>query len=185
MANFYSIVSTYKDTERDSFYTQTQLPKQQLSIGWGDVNPINKTKNEIKKLIEEFYPDFEGTVNPHNGSESLNRFANLKPGDIVFVRGQAKVIDVIIITGSPFFDTIGHYDEDYYLKVPFQPLFNGIMTTLNTRQIPSDIYDDILYSGGRSMPVRELSEDTARLLLEEILKLMPRPQIIPLSESMN
>lgn len=182
MSHFYSLVSTYKDGERDTFYEEKQLPDRLLSIGWGEVNPINKTIAEIKYLIELFYPDFVGTTNPHNGSISLHRFANLEPGDIIFVRGQKKIIDVVVITDYPFFDTEGHYDDDYFLKVPFRPLFENIRTTLLTAKIPGNIYYEVLFSEGRSMPLREVDESLARILLEEILKLMPRveiPEIAP------
>jgi hypothetical protein len=166
MANYYVLVSTHKENERDSYYVDTQLRDLKLSIGWGDINPINKSQPEIKRIIEDFYPDFKGTVNPDNGAKSLSIFTNLKPGDIVFIRGIAKIIDVVVITDQAFFDKIGHYPDDYYLKISFIPLFSNKQSIIKTANIPSTIYDEVLYEGGRSLVIRELSEDTARQLLK-------------------
>ena len=166
MTNYYAFVTTHVENERDSFYVNVQLPEQKLSIGWGNINPINKSQPEIKKIIEEFYPDYVGTVNPDNGSKSLNIFTNLKPGDIVFVRGLAKIIDVVVITGNAYFDKIGHYKEDYYLKIPFSPLFSDKQTIIKTGDIPPLIYTEVLREGGRTIVIRELSQDTARQLLK-------------------
>jgi hypothetical protein len=168
MANYYALVSTHKENERDSFYIDSQLHDLKLSIGWGDINPINKSQPEIKKIIEDFYPDLKGTVNPDNGAKSLTLFNNLKPGDIVFVRGTAKIVDVVIITGKPFFDKKGHYTDDYYLKISFIPLFTNRQSIIETANIPDSIYSEVLYEGGRSLVVRELSEDTARQLLKAL-----------------
>lgn len=169
MANYYTLVSTYKESERDSFYVDTQLRDLKLSIGWGDINPINKSQPEIKRIIEDFYPDLKGTVNPDNGAKSLTLFNNLKPGDVVFIRGVAKIIDVVIITGQAFFDKTGHYPDDYYLKISFIPLFSNKQTIIKTEDIPIEIYDEVIYEGGRSLVIRSLSEDTARALLKDML----------------
>jgi len=169
MANYYTLVSTYKEIERDSFYLDTQLRDLKLSIGWGDINPINKSQPEIKKIIEDFYPDLKGTVNPDNGAKSLSLFTNLRPGDIVFIRGIKKIIDVVVITSHAFFDKTGHYPDDYYLKISFVPLFSNKQTTIKTEDIPVDIYDEVLYEGGRSLVIRSLSEDIAKPLLKAIL----------------
>lgn len=171
MANYYAFVSTHNENERDSFYVNTQLKDLKLSIGWGNINPINKSHQEIKKIIEDFYPGFKGTVNPHNGATSLTLFTNLKPGDIVFVRGIAKIIDVVIITGKTFFDKTGHYpDDDYFLKISFIPLFTDKQTIIKTADIPESIYDEVLYEGGKNIVIRELSEDTARQLIKALAK---------------
>lgn len=168
MAQFYVLVSTYKKEERDSFYSDKQLKDLRLSIGWGDINPINKSQPEIKKIIEDFYPDLKGTGNPDNGFKSLTIFSNLKPGDIVFVRGIAKIIDVVVITGHAYFDTKGHYNDDYYLKIPFIPLFSDLQSIIETVDIPSTIYEEVLYEGGRSLVIREIVEETARQLLKAV-----------------
>ena len=170
MANYYALVSTHKENDRDSFYVDKQLKELELSIGWGEINPINKSQAEIKKIIEDFYPEKEGTVNPDNGAKSLTLFTNLKPGDIIFVRGIAKIIDVVIITGIAFFDKIGHYPKNYYLKISFIPLFSDKQTIIKTADIPKSIYDEVLYEGGRSIVIRELSENTSRELLKAMAK---------------
>jgi hypothetical protein len=170
MTNYYAFVTSHIENDRDSFYLNTQLPDKRLSIGWGDINPINKSHLEIKKIIEEFYPDFDGTVNPDNGAKSLTLFTNFKPGDIIFVRGLAKIIDVGIITGKAYFDKFGHYPNDYYLKIPFCPLFSDKQTIIKTADIPPVIYTEVLREGGRTIVIRELTEDTARQLLKALAK---------------
>lgn len=173
MANYYALVSTHKANERDSFYVDTQLRDLKLSIGWGKINPISKSQPEIKKIIEDFYPDYKGTVNPDNGAKSLTSFINLKPGDVVFVRGNAKIIDVVVITGKAFFDKTGHYPNvDYYLKISFVPLFSDKQTIIKTSDIPKAIYNEVLYEGGRPIVIRELSEDTARQLIKAMAKIL-------------
>jgi hypothetical protein len=165
MANYYVLISTYKKEERDSFYARTQLVDRKLSIGWGDVNPINKSKREIKNLIKIFYEDLKGTNNPDNGANSLPLFTNLKPGDIVFLRGNAQIIDVCIITGTVFYDKNGHYKDDYFLKIPFEPLFSDIQTEIRTIDIPDEIKNEVLNKDGVTMPIRQITEKTARQLL--------------------
>jgi len=164
MANYYVFVSTWDDEDRDDFYLNTQLKDRKLSIGWGDLNPINKTEREIKRLIELFYPNFAGTNNPANGAKSLSTFAHLSPGDVVFVRGIAKIIDVVLITEKPYFDSTGHYKEDFYFKVSFVPLFESGRVVLETRNIPEPIYSDVLFAEGRSLVIRKLDENVAKTL---------------------
>jgi hypothetical protein len=169
MANYYVLLSTHIEKERDTFYAKKQLRDRRLSIGWGDINPINKSQPEIKRIIEDFYPDFKGTVNPDIGAKSLTLFANLIPSDIVFVRGVAKILDVVIVNGTAYFDRAGHYDDEYYLKVPFVPLFGDKQIRIKTADIPDEIYNEVVYEGGRSMVIRQIEEATARELLKAIL----------------
>lgn len=168
MANYYTLVSTHIEKERKTFYTDTQLPDLKLSIGWGEVNPLCKSQAEIKRGIEEFYPEYKSTVNPDNGAKSLTLFIHLGPGDIVFVRGNAEIIDVALITGPAFFDRTGHYPQNYFLKIPFVPLFSDKYTVIKTADVPDEIYNEVLYDGGRSIVVRKLSQGTARKLLTAI-----------------
>ncbi|MBW8002989.1 MAG: hypothetical protein FVQ80_13390 [Planctomycetes bacterium] len=168
MANYFSFISTHIDEERDDFYHNTQLKEKRLSIGWGEINPLNKSEPEIKRIIEEFYPEYKGTNNPDNASKSLSMFSNLYPGDIVFVRGRAKILDVVVINGIPVFDRTGHYDGDYYLKVSFVPLFESKLTILETRLITEDIYNDVLFAEGRTIVIRKLNETVAIKLFKTI-----------------
>jgi hypothetical protein len=170
MAKYYTIISTDVVSERESFYLESQLPEKRLSIGWGRINPMNLAQQQIKEHIELMYPEFLGTVNPDNGARSLELFLNLRPGAIVFVRGTAQIIDVVVITGAAFFDTTGHYQGDYYLKVPFTPLFSDFRTIIKTADIPPSIYNEVLYDGGRYLAARELTESTARALLKAMVK---------------
>ncbi len=169
MTNFFTLVSTDIKEQRLSFYTDTQLPDLKLSIGWGRINPVCKSTAEIKQGILDFYPEREWKGNAENGAKSLTAFIHFNPGDIVFVRGNAEIIDVAIVTGPAYYDKTGYYPKDYYLKVPFVPLFSNSRTTLRTAEIPDEIYNDVIYEGGRSIVIRELSEETARKLLKAIL----------------
>jgi hypothetical protein len=96
-------------------------------------------------------------------------FLNLKPGDIIFVRGNAKIIDTCIITEEAFYDSEGHYKNDYFLKIPFLPLFSNIQTVINTLEIPKSIYTEVLYDGGRSLPLRSVSERSAKVLFSKLI----------------
>lgn len=169
MPKYFSLISHDEAEERDYYYTHIQLPSKKLSIGWGKINPINKSKEEIKLLIETFYPDFIGTVNPDNGAKSLSMFINLNIADIVFVRGKAKILDTVIVTGKPFFET--DPDDGYFLKVPFEPLFKNTTTEIITASIPEEIYNEIIFDGGRTLVMREISETSANRLLFNILNL--------------
>jgi hypothetical protein len=169
MANFFTLVSYHVENERELFYVNTQLQDLKISIGWGRVNPINKSHEEIKFLIETLYPEYLGTVNPHNGCLSLHMFAYLKPADIIFVRGDARILDIIIVTGNPFFDNVGHADGDYFLKVPFIPLFENEQTTVDTNEIPENIYNEVIFGGGRALLMRQISEENARVLLRSLI----------------
>lgn len=166
MIKYFSFISHDEADERDSYYSETQLPSKLLSIGWGKINPINKSKEEIKLLIETFYPDFRGTVNPDNGAKSLSMFTNLNVGDIVFIRGKAKIIDTVVITGKPFFDT--NLNNGYYLKIPFKPFFESTRMEINTVNIPQDIYNEVIFEGGRTLVLREIVEASAKKLLRSI-----------------
>ncbi|MDP1725533.1 MAG: hypothetical protein Q8M15_02025 [Bacteroidota bacterium] len=170
MTKYFSFISHDEADERDYFYSQIQLPSKLLSIGWGKINPINKSKEEIKHLIETFYPDFRGTVNPDNGAKSLSMFTNLNIGDIVFIRGKAKILDSVIITGKPVFDTI--LNDGYFLKIPFKPFFENIRMEINTVNIHQDIYNEVIFDGGRTLVLREIGEIAAKKLLGSIFGIM-------------
>jgi len=169
MSHFYVLVSHYEKNERDGFYLDVQLPKNELSIGWGEINPIGLNYDQVHESILINYPQFRGTTNPDNGAKSLPMFCDFVPGDIVFVRGDAKIIDVVVITGLPFYDANnGHGDGDYLLKAPFIPLFSGKHSIIRTIDL-NNIYDAVLYEGGYTLVVREISSDVAKKLLLKIL----------------
>lgn len=169
MSNFYVLVSHYESNGRDQFYLAVQLPKKELSIGWGKLNPIDIDYDQVHKSILEHYPQFKGTTNPDNGAKSLPLFCDMVPGDIVFVRGDAKIIDVVVITGLPFYDgENGHNNGDYCLKVPFTPLFNDKHSIIRTIDLDS-IYNAAIYKGGFTLVVRKISSEIAKQLLIKIL----------------
>jgi hypothetical protein len=172
MSNFYVLVSHYEPNGRDKFYLDVQLLQKELSIGWGELNPIGLNYDQVHQLILKHYPQFEGTTNPDNGAKSLPLFCDFAPGDIVFVRGDAKIIDVVVITSFPYYDEEnGHEDGDYCLKASFTPLFNDKHSTIRTIDL-NDIYNAVLYEGGYTLVVREISSETAKQLLLKILKIV-------------
>ena len=161
MSKFYTIISTHLVDERDSFYYNTQLKDKKLSIGWGEFEATGLNYDEIKSEIEYHYPAFVGTVNPDSGGKSLPLFLNLSIGDIVFVRGAAKILDIVVITGKAEYDTIGHYIDDYFLKVPFTPLFDNNNFNIQISELSDHARYEIVFEEGRSTVMKELNESTA------------------------
>lgn len=143
-----------------------------LSIGWGEVNPIGSTTSRIRKNIRENY----GTapLNVTNGVHSLELFSQLRPGDIVFVRGKAAIIDVAIVTANPFY----HYgnghsgSNDYCTKVSFVPLFSDRRFTLPVNSLPERHRKNFVFDDGRSRTMKKISEGLATLLLKKIAEII-------------
>lgn len=175
MANFFALVSHHDQNNRDNFYLSQQLVSRTLSIGWGEVNPIGSTPAKIKQDIIHHYPDVEGTNNPWNGEESLPVFCSLRPGDLVFIRGAAKILDIGIITGPAYYAYgSGHYDNgyNYCTMVPFTPLLDNAQAGILTRNIPDDNYTNILEERGRRLVMRQIQEADARVLMKSIFELL-------------
>ncbi len=173
MANFYVLVSHHSQDngERDGFYFEKQLPDKHLSIGWGEINPFGKKSDKIKNDIILHYPRYKGTNNPDNGGKSLVLFCSLKQDDIVFIRGEAKILDTGIITGLPIYEHGNGHDNDfdYCTKVPFIPLFENKPLKKATIDIPKDIYNKILHDGGVKLVMRKINENIAHQLFKSIL----------------
>jgi|GEM_PF-2548392 len=172
MANFYALISHHDQGGRDDFYYNQQLPSKLLSIGWGEVNPIGSTPQKIKSDIKIAYPNADGTNNPWNGEESLPVFCSLMPGDLVFVRGNAKILDIAIITGKAFYAYgQGHFDNgfDYCTMIPFTPLLDNVQAGILTRQIPDANYSNVLEERGRRLVMRKINEPDALAVLKSIL----------------
>ncbi len=154
MSNYFTLVSHHiqDQGQRDEFYQEVQFPNRNLSIGWGEVNHFGKDYDKIKHDIDLQYPVFKGTNNPDNGGKSLSMFCSLQPGDIVFVRGNAKIIDVVVITGAPSYDyNQGDYKtNNYCTKIPFVPLFEDTRMRILTIDIPADIREQVLFEGGKA-----------------------------------
>lgn len=175
MANFYVLITHHDQQYRDLFYFERQLAQKCLSIGWGEVNPIGSTPTKIKNDIKNAYPNADGTNNPWNGEESLPVFCSLGPGDLVFVRGNAQILDIAIITGPVYYDYgKGQFDNgyDYCTMVPFVPLLNNVQAGLLTRQIPDANYSNILEERGRRLVMRKIKEIDALALMKSIFALL-------------
>lgn len=167
MANFFSLIS-FGNLDRDQFYADNQKFENALSIGWGKINPINRTYEEIEISVKLNYSQLE-TLSITNAAKSLHRFKNLELGDIVFVRGEAKILDAVIISSIPYFDTIGHEIDDYFLKIKFTPLFASINCSLNLNELQDEaVRKEFIFSEGRSVALKNLDEKIAI----EILKML-------------
>ncbi|MEI6815354.1 MAG: hypothetical protein WCL14_01995 [Bacteroidota bacterium] len=170
MANYYSYMSSHKENGREKFYKCTLLIKKQLSIGWSKINPINKTVAEIENGIEIFYKDSEAVKNIENAKKSLPLFAGLIPGDLVFIRGDAEILDVVIITGIPFFAEQGDLGDDYCFKVPFTPLFNQQPAFKTNKIKGKEFRKEVLSKEGVNLVMHKIEENFARKLLIKIFQ---------------
>ena len=120
MSRFFAFLSHHEPGNRDKFYFKKQLADKYLSIGWGEVNPVGSIPKKIKSDIKKIYKI--GGTNASNGEKSLPLFVSLKPGDIIFIRGDAKILDVGIITDIPFYNYGNGHESggfDYCTKVAF------------------------------------------------------------------
>ena len=81
MTRYFTLISHHLPNRRNQFYRQVQLRDLELSIGWGEVNPIGSTRGRIRKNLEASYLE-AATLNITNGTYSLEAFASLGPGDI-------------------------------------------------------------------------------------------------------
>jgi hypothetical protein len=175
MANYYALIAHHDQVNRDNFYLTKQLPRRTLSIGWGKVNPIGSLPRKIKDDIKHFYPDAEGTNNPWNGEESLPVFCSLNVGDLIFVRGSAKILDIAIITGPAYYRYgSGHGEDgyDYCTMIPFTPLLDNAQSEILTRHIQDSNYTNILEERGRRLVMRKIQENDARDLMKSIFALL-------------
>lgn len=172
MISYFTLISHHNPKKRNSFYEKVQRQSLTLSIGWGEVNPIGSTSSRIRKNIEENYD--VATLNITNGVHSLELFSHLKPGDVIFIRGNSAIIDVAIVTGSPFF----HYGNghsganDYCTKVHFVPLFSDRRFELPVSSLPERHRKDFVFNDGRSRTMKKINEALATLLLKEIVEVI-------------
>lgn len=168
MTRYFTLISHHNPKKRKSFYDKIQRPNLQLSIGWGEVNPIGSTGSRIRRNIEENYK--VATLNITNGVHSLELFSSLKPGDVIFLRGNSVIIDVAIVTGEPFYQ-YGQGDSgsnDYCTKVPFVPLFADERFELPVSSLPERHRKDFVFNDGRSRTMKKINETLATLLLKQI-----------------
>lgn len=183
MANYFTLVSYHKEGERKEKYLNVQRNEGLLSISRGLVNPLGKSISEITRELEENYSDEKRIVNNIANykvcfAKSLKLFSSLKPGDIIFVRGEAEIIDIVIVDSLPFFhDGNNQFDERlYYLKVHFTPLFKknlSITTEFIKNNCSEPFYKNIIGDTGddcnRHTPMHKLEiEENAQKLLKLI-----------------
>lgn len=168
MSRFFSLLSTHVEGGRDTHYLNVLLPDRALSIGWAAVNPLHKSPEELGSAVERHYASMN-TWNRGNAKQSLGYFVQLRIGDVVFVRGDGRIVDTVIITSRPYYDDQGHYSDDYRLKVGFTPLFaepSGILMS----NIPEPLHHEFIFDeGGRSKAMKLLNDAQARQLLGLIL----------------
>lgn len=172
MISYFTLISHHNPKKRNSFYERVQRPSLMLSIGWGEVNPIGSTGSRIRRNIEENYE--VATLNITNGVHSLELFSSVKPGDLIFLRGNSAIIDVVIVTGNPFY----HYGEghngpsDYCTKVSFVPLFADRRFELPVSSLPERHRKDFVFNDGRSRTMKKINEALATLLLKKIAEII-------------
>jgi hypothetical protein len=168
MSSYFTLISHHESQRRHDFYNNIQRPSGMLSIGWGEINPIGSTEARIARQIgEEYNP---ATLNITNGVASLKSFSNLKLGDIVFIRGNATILDIAIVTGpAGYFYGEGHDGpDDYCTKINFVPLLGNTRFQLQVDQIPQGHHGEFVYDQGRSRTMKEISEDLAVTLMRLI-----------------
>jgi hypothetical protein len=143
-----------------------------LSIDWGEVNPIGSTAPRIRRNIEENYD--VATLNITNGVHSLELFSMLKPGDIIFLRGNSAIIDVAIVTGNPFYQYgNGHSGpDDYCTKVYFVPLFSDRRFELPVSDLPERHRKDFVFNDGRSRTMKKINDALALLIIKKITEIV-------------
>lgn len=168
MANFYALFSNEK-IDDFGFYLTKQYPKKNLSIGWGKVNPINKTAYEVEQLVAQNYSQTHG--NGKNGAvKSLILFAELKLGDVVFVRGAGKISDIVIINNHPFFDSIGHSEDDYFLKCSFTPLSQNYLEIKLSDLDDVDVKNALINDEGKYVAMKSVNEKIALSILKNCIE---------------
>lgn len=172
MPRYFALISHHISNGRTAFYNKAQRRRRILSIGWGEVNPIGSTRGRIKRDIIDHYDP--AALNVSNGVYSLELFSGLMVGDIVFVRGESAIIDVVIVVGSPFYRYgQGHSGpNDYCMKVEFTPLFGKYRFTLPISRIPDKARKVLVFSSGRSRTMKGISEAIALSLIKEIAVLL-------------
>lgn len=136
MKRYFALFTTHIDTlgHRDEMY-QSILRDRHLSIGWPAVNPFDfHTLESLREALANAYPDLHGN-NINHGRDSLSYFKSLRVGDIVVVRGTAKVLDVVTIVGDPYYFEGEPVVENYRMKVRFEPLFEGHPLSIDNNEL--------------------------------------------------
>lgn len=171
MTRFFALIS-YDGPNRNEFYFENQLDTHLLSIGWGIENPFDfESVEELTQMISRYAEENETLHNANNGGESMHLFKSLAEGDIVFVRGDAQIVDVVRITGDVFYDPNPerpHYRR-YNTFAPFQQLRPGEQIFYPLREMPRQVHDTIIFEDARYRVFKELEKDIAIELLLNII----------------
>jgi len=172
MTKFYSLIA-YDGHNRNDFYLERQLSTHRLSIGWGNENPFDfDSIEDLTKMIRRNTDPQETMHNATNGGESLHLFKALVVGDIVLVRGEAQIVDVVRITGIPFYEAnlqLLHY-PGYQTYAPFEQLRPGNQIIYPVNQMSSGLHDEFIFEEGRSRVFKEVEMQNAITLLLTIIR---------------
>lgn len=168
--SYYALIAVDDNLDKDLFYQDPQLRDNKLSIGWGISDPFDYfNENELfeKIFADNEIPD-DTEHNARNGARSLSLFKKLKPGDIIFVRGEASIIDVVEVIGVAEFNRhLNHHpDGTYNTFIRFRQLTPGHQIILPVSELPEAIRKEFIFTKGRSRAFKEIeSQLTISLLL--------------------
>ncbi|MBK9557184.1 MAG: hypothetical protein IPO47_15415 [Bacteroidetes bacterium] len=168
--NYFTLISGDEYQHRDAFYQDFQLRDRRLSIGWGYDDPFNYDgEEELFQLIwnEHNRPD-DTEHNARNGARSLELFKRLKPGDIIFVRGDGQLVDIVQVVQFPEFDTTLDHRQGYYMSVRFEQLRPGSQIFYPVSQMPPDLRQEFVFDEGRSRVFKEIPLAIASQILENV-----------------
>jgi hypothetical protein len=173
MRHLYSLFScNVVDGKREFYYTY-QLPQRILSIGWGFSDPFQcHDENSLREMIAQGYdnpPETDHNLN--SGVKSLTLFKRLQVDDIVFVRGDAEILDVVVIAGNPYYHPEPlHQRPDFHTFVPFRRLHSGISLELPVAELTEDVHHEFIFNdGGRYRVMKEISSNVASDILIKVL----------------
>lgn len=174
MISFYTIISFDHPNERDAFYETYQLPDRRLSIGWGFDDPRRyETEDALFQMITNGFDVVPDTNhNARNGSRSLHLFKQVLPGDIVFVRGDAQIIDVVRIMGVAEYNPELMHHEWYYTYLPFEPLRPGNQIYFPVSEMEEALRKEFVFEKGRPRVFKKLDNDVGVMLLSNIISRM-------------
>jgi hypothetical protein len=171
--SYYALIAVDDNLDKDLFYQDPQLRDNKLSIGWGISDPFDYfNENELfeKIFADNEIPD-DTEHNARNGARSLNLFKKLKPGDIIFVRGEASIIDVVEVIGVAEFNRhLNHHpDGTYNTFVRFRQLTPGHQIILPVSELPEPIRKEFIFINGRSRAFKEIEPQLTISLLLSII----------------
>lgn len=161
---------------KDTFYIERQLSRGRVDIGWGfhdprDIHDFESMLNMIRSN-PDYVTRFPTKHNSNNGARSLLLFIGLKKGDIIFVRGNAKIVDVVKVKNTVGFDIFPEDFEDYHTYVNVQPLGRNVQLIMPVCDIPREhnLYHSLVFGEGRSRVMKQIENTQGDQLLRMILE---------------